>query len=441
MQVSKRPGSIEKSAVSFTCIWAANRGLEHVDSFVGTFRRSIEFGTLAKQLTDAFYGVGHGTRRILRKNNGFYLSYRVEAENGAYGFLPGFIKKIRDVACSGLDCGEQSRRKNTRTLCYAVVQRFRKNINTLLEWSSDTKGFIVSKFSKDDTNTHVAAATAFGNLHALRTALRHEKGHMWNESIVFGRPIVLAATGGHFQVVRAIVKDFEKTHYETQDHKWTDQFSAAIDIAFRNLHLDIVLLLLRIYDAYGPAIDLLQAERWSEYAMPTGNVDVIDQTQRFRRNSRSPSSTRTEAAEFRHACEDNNLTTVRMLIEEGRVSLSCILSKAVPDHPIYQAVLSRNAEAVKLVLDMGFDPDIGLNSSLSLAIHNVDHDIIQLLLQYGANPEEKLEHWNLRQGRSRDIDAIESMLLEAKEKHQYYIRSTGPRTNLTLDAEDLVSTD
>lgn len=438
MQVSKRPGSIEKSAVSFTCVWAANGGLDHVNSFVGTFRRSIEFETLAKQPTKAFF-IGQGTRRILRKNNVLYLRYRVEAENGAYGFLPGFIKKIRDVACSGLDCDRKSRQKNTRTLCYSVVQRS-WNINYLLERKFPNER-LISKFSEDIPNAHVAAAAAFGNLHALRTALRYEKGSVWNKSLVLGRPIVLAATGGHFQAVRAIVKDFEKTHNETQGHKWTDHFSVAIDIAFRNLHLDIVLLLLRIYNAYGPAIDLLQAERWSEYAMPTGNVDVIDQTQRLRRNSRSPSSTRTEAAEFRHACENNDLAMVRMLVEEGRVSLDCILSKAVPDHPIYQAVVSRNAEAVKLVLDMGSDPDIGLNSSLSLAIHNVDLDIIQLLLQYGANPEKKLEHWNLRQGRSRDTDAIESMLLEAKEKNRYYVRSTGPRTNLTLDAEDLVSTD
>lgn len=411
--------------------------IEHIDSFVGTFRRSIEFETLAKQPTDAFFR-GHGTRRILQKNNGLYLSYRVEANNGAYGCLPDFIRKVRDVACSGLQCDEPSRKKNTRTLCYAVVQRFPKNMIFLLQWRNSGGG--VFKFSKADTNTHVAAAAAFGNLHALRIALRHEEGSVWNESVVFGRPIVLAATGGHFQVVRAIVKDFEKTYYETQGYKWTDQFSAAIDVALRNRHLDIVLLLLRIYNAYGPAIDQLQAERWSEYAMLTGNVDVIDRIQRFRRNSRSPSLTRTEAAEFRHACENNDLAMVRMLIEEGRVSLDCILSKAVPDHPIYQAVLSQNADAVKLVLDMGSDPDVGLKSSLSLAIHNVDHDIIQLLLQYGANPEKKLEHWKSRQGRSRDTDAIKSLLLEAKEKHQYYVRSTGPRTNLTLDAEDLVST-
>lgn len=254
---------------------------------------------------------------------------------------------------------------------------------------------------------------------------------------------MLAATGGRLKVVRATVKDFERMHCKTQGYDWTDQFDAAIDIAFRNLHLDVVLLFLRIYDTYGPAIEVLQAEKWLGYDMHTDSTVVIEQTQRLRRDYRSSSSTLTEATEFYYSCESNDLAAVRMLLEEERVSLGRILTKDQPQYPIYKAVKSGNVEAVKLVFEMvpDPDPDPDRGSSLRLTIYYASRDIVQLLLQYGANSEEELEDWDWRWSSRRGTEPIKSLLLEAKVKQSYHVRSTGPRTNLTLDAEDLVSTE
>ena len=257
-------------------------------------------------------------RRILRKNNDLYLSYRVKVENGAYSFLPRLIKGACDEASLGLDCDEQVLLKSTRALCDAVIERFPDRINGLLERESLNQSwirFLRPRFRKDEPKVRVVAAAAFGNLQVLRTALRH-RDHVWNMSYIFGYPIALAAAGGHLEVVRAIVKQFEKTHRCMTAGKWTDQFSAAIDNAFLYNHQDIVLLLLRIMDEYGPSIKKPDISSWSEHARHTGNVEVIDQVRRLRRNYHL-GSLRREDVVFEDACAVDDLAIVRRFIDEG----------------------------------------------------------------------------------------------------------------------------
>ena len=370
--------------------------INRINSFAGTFKRAIEFESLANQPTIAFLGQDRsGARRILRKYNGLYLSYRVKVENGAYNFLPRLIKGACDEASLGLDCDEQVLLKSTRALCDAVIERFPDRINGLLERESLNQSwirFLRPRFRKDEPKARVAAAAAFGNLQVLRTALRH-RDHVWNMSYIFGYPIALAAAGGHFEVVRAIVKQFEKTHRCMTAGKWTDQFSEAIENAFQYNHQDIVLLLLRILDEYGPSIKKPDISSWSEHARHTGNVEVIDQVRRLRQNYHL-GSLRREDVMFEDACAAKDLEIVRRFIDEGRLSLNCIFSTEKPFTPIQLAARSRSANAVRLLLEMGSDPDAGFEESppaLKLAVDNSNHDMVRTLLQHGARPKNVLK--------------------------------------------------
>jgi ankyrin repeat protein len=420
--------------------------INRTDSFAGTFRRAIEFESLANQPTIAFLGQDRlCARRILGNYNGLYLSYRVRAENGAYSFLPRLIKGACDNACSDLDCDEQVLLESTRALCDAVVEKFPDRINDLLECELPNQSwikFLSRRFEKDESKTKVAAAAAFGNLEVLRTTLRH-RDHVWNRSYIFGYPIVLAAAGGHLEVVRAIVKQFEKTHHRMTADKWTDQFSAAIDNAFKYNHQDIVLLLLRILDEYGPSIKKPNVGSWSERARQTGNVEVIDQVRRLRRNYHLGSPHREDVV-FTDACVANDLATVRMFIDEGRLSLNCIFSTEKPFTPIQLAARSRSANAVRLLLEMGSDPDAGYQmwplvpSALKLAVDNTDHNMVRILLQHGARPKYVLREWPLIAGIWDESPIMGTLFMEARKRRPYYKRSKGPRTNLTLDAEGLV---
>lgn len=419
--------------------------IERINSFTGTFRRAIEFECLANRPTIAFLGQD-SARRILQKNNGLYLSYRVKAENGAYSFLPRLIKRACDDACSGLDCNEQVFLRSARALCDAVIKNFPDRINALLERKSPNQSwvkFLVYRFLKDEFKKRVAAAAAIGNLQVLRTALCRTPSKVWDMSYMFGYPIALAAAGGHLDVVRAIVKQFEKTHHRMKTDQWADQFNAAIQNAFRYNHQDIVLLLLRILDEYGPSIKKPDVSSWSEHARHTGNVEFIDQVRRLRRNYHL-GSLRREDVVFTDACATNDLTTVRSFIDEGRLSLNCIFSTEQPLTPIQLAARSRSANAVKLLLEMGSDPDAGYKESacaLKLAVEQSDHNMVRILIQHGARPKNVLKEWPFIAGMwDDDSPVMGTLLMEARERHQYYKRSKGPRTDWTLDAEDLVET-
>lgn len=143
---------------------------------------------------------------------------KAPAEKGLRLFFPRYMKKIHDIAYSGLPkekCHDQVRPKNARMLCDLVVERLGREITPLLETKTAEKAkslqYIILKLFSAEQITHIAAAASFGNLQALRIALHGEADNVWNESHLFGYPLALAAAGGHLDVVRPLVKYFEKT--------------------------------------------------------------------------------------------------------------------------------------------------------------------------------------------------------------------------------------
>ena len=134
---------------------------------------------------------------MLQANSGLYISYRIGV--AADTLIPRFLREICETACLGLrDVDETSHlQTNTRTLCYAVAARLEIYLPTLFCMErADPPIWAVQEISGNPWSNRVAAAAAFGNLQALRTALRGEVKNIWDESHLFGLPLVLAAEGG-----------------------------------------------------------------------------------------------------------------------------------------------------------------------------------------------------------------------------------------------------
>lgn len=141
----------------------------------------------------------------------------------------------------------------------------------------------------------------------------------------------------------------------------------------------------------------------------------------------------------------DDLSVTRKYIDEGLVSLHCCYSTEDRLTPIQIAV--ENAKAVKLLLEMGSDPNGDYVESadcrpLWLAIEQSDMDSIAVLLDFGADPRHVQKLW---EDASKDFresrPCVDLALSDAKRASKYYIRPTTPRTTFAADAPDLVLPD
>ncbi|KAF3008575.1 hypothetical protein E8E13_007350 [Curvularia kusanoi] len=391
--------------------------------------------------------------RNVCRYQGLYLCYRVgKSENGR---LPDVLRNICKAVCLGLpDHDEQTRQKSARILCEAITTYLHEWCDRCMDddntWD-DTPPLIhyyeVTSLERTDLGVPVAVAAAFGNLQGVRAGLEDTAYHIWDEtcswywdgSVNLDSPLELAAAGGHLELVRTFLKYFEQNHRRMMCFKWVPQFRKAITRSLQYRHASIVLLLLRVYDAYGPPIPSASpdVQKWNELAMKTRNLEVITQVRNMRWDYTNKA--------FREACECNDLAAVRMFVEEGLVSLHSISSGGEPLTPIEEAVESGSVESVQLLLEMGADPDAGnedYGTPSSRAIESVQTEIVRVLLQYGAEPGG-LAYVSISESMDRldERYAIRLMLKEAQNRHKFYVRSEELRTDLTIDAEDLFMRD
>lgn len=279
----------------------------------GTFRRSIEREVLANQPTRAFLQPKEANARgILRHNMALYLSYRMMAEKGAYNFLPRFLKKVFDAACPELSHNCHYRKtEHARTLCRLLVKNDPKLVQRLImvkaPETSAKRVDLTEHFSEDMLSTNIAvAAAAFGNLDSLRTALGDNIDLIWKRSPVLGHPLVVAAANGHIEVVGAIVKHFENTQHRTHMAKHEKAFSLAIGVALKELHAEVALLLLKVYNSYASPIHQETFQTWMCDSICIGNVDVIIQLRQLRHGGAWD-----VVDSFVEACSTDDLSVVR----------------------------------------------------------------------------------------------------------------------------------
>lgn len=147
------------------------------------------------------------------------------------------------------------------------------------------------------------------------------------------------------------------------------------------------------------------------------------------------SSSDGENSEYFFACSGGEFETVKTLIEKDPTLANRITSDG--EHCLHLCALSGNADIVKLLLDVGADPDIRSNWDQGLRMHPLAwntfygrYDIIELLLKAGADVNADFdlgtsdESGNVQ--KATVLDVVEQILLnglDGSEEKERFIKT------------------
>jgi hypothetical protein len=219
-------------------------------------------------------------------------------------------------------------------------------------------------YSTDNEVTNkIAAACAVGNLDALRRAVSHDKQLVRERSLIFGRPLALAAAGNHRDVVFAIIKYFEANQHLHPEWQPEDALKHAINVSLNHGFVDIAKLLIQIYNAYCPVLGhcpLLGGSlhfSWLNAAVATGDDALIAKVMALKANQ----GTSAYYGAFDTACQRGDVRAARMFFSNGYLKLNQDIGKSAGgvggcgDCPLNYAV---KAKIMQLFLDKGANPEL-----------------------------------------------------------------------------------
>ena len=139
--------------------------------------------------------------------------------------------------------------------------------------------------------------------------------------------------------------------------------------------------------------------------------------------------------EYFFACSGGEFETVKTFIEKDHTIANRITSDG--EHCLHLCALSGNADIVKLLLDVGADPDIRSNWEQGLRMHPLAwntfygrHDIIELLLKAGADVNADFDlgtsDENGNAQKATVLDVVEQILLnglDGSEDKERFIKT------------------
>ncbi|KAL3823181.1 hypothetical protein ACHAXA_010065 [Cyclostephanos tholiformis] len=126
-----------------------------------------------------------------------------------------------------------------------------------------------------------------------------------------------------------------------------------------------------------------------------------------------------ENSEYFFACSGGEAGKVKMLLEKDP-SLAHATTKN-GEHCLHLTAISGSAEIAKLILDAGADPDVRSTWDSGLRMHPLSwntfygrHDIIELLLKYGADVNADFD-LDANAKKATVLDVIEQILLGTED--------------------------
>lgn len=109
-------------------------------------------------------------------------------------------------------------------------------------------------------------------------------------------------------------------------------------------------------------------------------------------NTNTASAAEADNSEFFHTCSDGNYDKFKSLLDANPSLVHATTKDG--EHCLHLCAISGNTEIVKTLLEKGSNPDIRSTYKQGLRMHPLSwntfygrHDIIELLLQYGADIE------------------------------------------------------
>jgi hypothetical protein len=381
------------------------------NSAIETFQQFIEYEVFAKQPETAFTGRPRGktSRHLLRKNMAPFLEYRMRSLNGARGLLPNYARSMVEELMTAT--GRSSTDYETRNLYAAQIARTiadnykdafaaltAKPTRRIYHW---TKYILEGSVENVDK---VAAAAAIGNVSAVRTYLEDRDYDPYLDSEVFGNPLVIAASLGRLEMVRALSKifvddteeDVEKYPSAYRESIQVTPFHRAVNAALEGKHYNVASFCLKILSRYETARHMHEFFDWIEMAIRAGNVDLAEDVLRVRPKMAADCYSHG----FSYACEKKQWDIARLFIDLGLLHVDQEFQYRSPggklhmimigatDCPLTMAILNGGLELVSHLLHLGADPD-GLNDLYNKPLYlaqRLGRELMEdLLTEHGAD--------------------------------------------------------
>lgn len=308
--------------------------------------------------------------------------------------------------------------------------------------SSKALATVVPLFQNDTELHKVVAAAAVGNLPLFRQLLQGGPRLLWEKSYAFGYPLAAAAAGNHFDIVKAIIKRFESVYRQHPAACYEVAFSDAIEASLTRQNFPMSKLLFDVYCQYFPVVPSKQYEKWVSKAVLDSNEDVLLELATLR----TELSVGHLAMAFKMICKTSCIDKIKIFFEKGFLDIN----QGYPYHscPLNTAVIANKYGPVEELLRLGADPDGVFTKHprylppLWYAIDRNNFEIVQALLNYGANPHLTIGLWESsnRQYRNDRADieaALEEALFKPRENYHVNQPSMMPRIVEDHDAADL----
>jgi hypothetical protein len=400
----------------------------------GGLQTAIDYEVFAKQPLAAFTGANASrTRRILTNRAALYLSYRVDALNGADDYLPRCLNDVfQALGLVEYSKTERSRQPRVLELCEILVQH--RDIYPALtgQYSNRTRHWYVENLA----TTKVIAIISSGNMDLLQRSTNGNIAALWSKS-PWGCPLEAAALGNHVAIATAIVRSFPNLPRLQPDHSYASHFESAIDASFATGHSQITFQVLTALGENFSHLDKSTIDGWIRLATKTQNKGVIEAA--FAVKSRENLSSYVDA--YKLACETGNLEVTRMFFDNGYLHIKHSLN-GWTECPLSIAVASGNEKVVRAVLLLGANPDgcWTLNPRKRPLWHAIAYGslkMVRVLLEFGANPELVSDAWEIYTTSTRlaadKRQVINECLRQAAERHEYYTDSVEYVTKLAVD--------
>jgi hypothetical protein len=356
-----------------------------------TFHSYIKSEVFGKQTEHAFTSrrVGKAGKQLLKQNLALFVCYRVRSLNGARPLLPNFIRNLVEELIK-LTREEDEQENFTERLTQSIINNH-KSAWAAVTGDEQSKRFLRAKSELTDlsTETKVAAAATIGSLAALQALLRDKDQYfLYEPSLFILHPLAIAASEGHMNIVKAIVKhDIDHCGYSSCGWiLWA--WEKAIQMCLRNISkgADTLKFLLHMTANLCVATPKGEFKQFLRAAVATAKVDIVLAVLSIK--CRSPTACYSDG--FAQACEKKFWNIAQLFIERGFIHPNQEFFVNKEDRyecPLSWAAWHGGIGLVRYLLDKGADPSGTGGVKNKPIFRAMRHPrITKMLVEHGADP-------------------------------------------------------
>lgn len=364
------------------------------------------------------------TAKILLKR-GAHVNITDDKGNTALTIAKNELKKEKDPATRSdiqkiIDLIEEHKAK-------IIMYAKQNNLNEIANCLNKEQKLVNEFDNEGNTGLIIAASNGFSDLTIF--LLRHE-ANLWHCNKLGQNALQLAVSNNHIHVVKTIINFItslsDKYQKEVLDKRAKD-FHIALNEAISKKHLEIAKLLLPIMK--NPHLtDSKPSKDELVKALHNNNTKKLEE---FINNGMNINEWYDDQTPLGHAINSCSKECISWLIKHGAstevvhqrlqrsISIASKTTTNCETSALFKAVQQQNLFIVKVLLDLGVDPNSGeysdgeFTSCLSAAIKDGSVEIVECLIKSGAYLDESISPLALASNNNNNVEKYIRELLDA----------------------------